>query len=304
MPTAINIGSSTNGLGIGGLFSGTRTPAWARWTISASTPRAERLGDIHTRDGRAAQHSHSVGTNGTLAHHAGHPGHRHLAGHRRRQQPPHLPRSWPTASKGTAVVTNASTGAYTYTPNAGATGADQAHLQGQRRHGRLQYRDGERHDRSDALDLHRGLEGRRGLRHDPAQDSSGKATTRRSRGTRLRSRAGSGRMPSGSTAQATTPRSRRSLGLDMTSAITMATHIRPEKVSYSVSPQTRLPRHSRRLRAVALGREQGLRPFNPSDERRSVPRQLDDELPHEQCDLDVRRSDLRRGEACASTSTE
>ena len=37
MPAGITIGSSTNGLGIGGLFGGTR-PSWARWTTSASTP--------------------------------------------------------------------------------------------------------------------------------------------------------------------------------------------------------------------------------------------------------------------------
>ena len=40
--------------------------------------------------------------------------------------------------KGSAVVTNAATGAYTYTPYAGASGSEYLHLQGQRRHGQFE----------------------------------------------------------------------------------------------------------------------------------------------------------------------
>ena len=72
-------------------------------------------------------------------------------------------------TKGTAVVTNAVDRRLHLHAQRRSDRRRLVHLQGQRRHRGLQHRDGERHDRRDAFDLHRALEGRRGLGHHPAR---------------------------------------------------------------------------------------------------------------------------------------
>ena len=110
-------------------------------------------------------------------------------------------------SKGTAVVTNASTGAYTYTPNAGATGADSFTFKAN---------DGTVDSNTATVNVTTAATPSTFIGHWRADEAPARpwstprarATTRRSRGTGPGSLAGSGRTPSGSTAQATTPRSR------------------------------------------------------------------------------------------------
>ncbi len=176
-------------------------------------------------------------------------------------------------TKGTAVVTNASTGAYTYTPNAGATGADSFTFKAN---------DGTVDSNTATVNVTITATPSTFVGHWRADEGSG-TTLLDSSGTGnnaalsgnitwVPGRIGSNAIGfDGSGDYATAP---DNASLDMTSAVTMTTWIRPEKIATQVSAQQGDHRQrewldpSGNLRVVAFGREQGLRPRQPGDERR------------------------------------
>ena len=85
-----------------------------------------------------------------------------------------------------------------------------------------------------------------------------------------------------------------SASLDISSAITMAAWVKPEKTAtqYLIKKATTTGDDGQRLRAVSVDGREGVRALQPGHERRHLPDQLDDLVSDHGHDLDARRRHL------------